>query len=273
MKVYKGTDKDMKCRGKQYEIGVEATEERAELCEIGIHACEYPLDVFCYYPPCNGSRYFVGDLEGIAETRGPDKVVGTKLKLNAEVGILGLVKAAVEYVKERVDWENAKESNTGICSAATNTGDYSAATNTGDYSAATNTGNRSAATNTGICSAATNTGYRSAATNTGYRSAATNTGNYSAATNTGDYSAATNTGDYSAVAQPRTPATIAQPRTPATIAQPRTPATIAQRRSQERKALQSLLVSKDAQKVRLAAGLCLRNGRLTRSLASGAESP
>lgn len=149
MRVYKGTDKDMKCRGKQYEIGVEATEKRAEVCEIGIHACEYPLDVFRYYPPCDGSRYFVGDLEGIAEKREPDKVVGTKLTLNAEVGIPGFVKAAVEYIKERIDWKNAKKSNTGYYSAATNTGDRSAATNTGDYSAATNTGNYSAAEVTG----------------------------------------------------------------------------------------------------------------------------
>ena len=136
MKVYKGTDKDMKCRGKQYEIGVEATEERAELCERGIHACEYPLYVFRYYPPGNGSRYFVGDLEGTAEKREPDKVVGTKLMLNAEVGIPGLVKAAVEYIKERVDRENIKESNTGDYSAATNTGDRSAAEVTGKESVA-----------------------------------------------------------------------------------------------------------------------------------------
>ena len=194
MRVYKGTDKDMKCRGKQYEIGVEATEKRAEVCEIGIHACEYPLDVFRYYPPCDGSRYFVGDLEGIAEKREPDKVVGTKLTLNAEVGIPGFVKAAVEYIKERIDWKNAKKSNTGYYSVATNTGDRSAATNTGDYSAATNTGYRSAATNTGNYSAATNTGNRSAATNTGNRSAATNTGDRSAATNTGNRSAAEVTG-------------------------------------------------------------------------------
>ena len=131
MRVYKGTDKDMKCRGKQYEIGVEATEERAEVCEIGIHACEYPLDVFRYYPPCDGSRYFVGDLEGIAEKREPDKVVGTKLTLNAEVGIPGFVKAAVEYIKERIDWKNAKKSNTGDYSAAEVTGKESVAIDLG----------------------------------------------------------------------------------------------------------------------------------------------
>ena len=171
MIVYKGTDKDMKCRGFQFDLGKEYVEEEAKLCDKGFHGCEYPLDVFAHYAPAD-SRFFVADLDGVTdETESRDtKRVGTKIKLKAEVGIAGIVKAAVEYIKTKLD---SSDNQTGNCSAATNTGYCSAATNTGDYSVATNTGNRSAATNTG------------------YRSAATNTGDYSAATNTGDYSAAT----------------------------------------------------------------------------------
>ena len=196
MIVYKGTDKDMKCRSFQFELGKEYVEEEAKLCEKGFHGCEYPLDVFSHYAPAD-SRFFVADLDGVTdeEAEGDSKRAGTKIKLRAEIGIAGIVKAAVEYIKEKAE---SSKNQTGNYSAATNTGYRSAATNTGNYSAATNTGYRSAATNTGDCSAATNTGDCSAATNTGYRSAATNTGNLSAATNTGDYSAATNTGFCSA---------------------------------------------------------------------------
>ena len=198
MIVYKGTDKDMKCRGFQFDLGKEYVEEEAKLCEKGFHGCEYPLDVFGHYAPAD-SRFFVADLDGVTDEMQSDdtKRVGTKVTLRAEIGIPGIVKAAVEYIKERT---GKTEDATGYQSAATNTGDQSAATNTGDQSAATNTGNWSAATNTGDRSAATNTGDRSAATNTGDWSAATNTGNWSAATNTGDRSAATNTGDQSAAA-------------------------------------------------------------------------
>jgi hypothetical protein len=221
--VYKGTDKNMKCRGFQFDLGKEYVEEEAKLCEKGFHGCEYPLDVFAHYAPAD-SRFFVADLDGVTDETGSDdtKRVGTKIKLRAEIGIAGIVKAAVEYIKERAEsgdnqtgnrsaatntgyrsaatntGDQSAATNTGYRSAATNTGDQSAATNTGEYSAATNTGEYSAATNTGDYSAATNTGYRSAATNTGDQSAATNTGEYSAATNTGDQSAATNTGEYSA---------------------------------------------------------------------------
>ena len=189
MKCFKGFDKDLKCRDFQYEIGKEYTEEKADICNCGFHACEFPMDVFGYYPPSD-SRYCEVELEENGQKSSDDsKRVGKKISVKAEIGIAGIIKAGVEYIKEQVDWEDDK---------ATNTGDYSAATNTGYQSAATNTGNKSAATNTGYQSAATNTGDRSAATNTGNKSAATNTGDYSAATNTGDQSAATNTGDQSA---------------------------------------------------------------------------
>ena len=198
MKCFKGFDKDLKCKNFQYEIGKEYTEEKADICNCGFHACEFPMDVFGYYPPSD-SRYCEVELEENGQKSSDDsKRVGKKISVKAEIGIAGIIKASVEYIKEQVDWEDDKATNTGNYSAATNTGNYSAATNTGDYSAATNTGNYSAATNTGDKSAATNTGNYSAATNTGNYSAATNTGDKSAATNTGDYSAATNTGYQSA---------------------------------------------------------------------------
>ena len=190
MKCFKGFDKDLKCRDFQYEIGKEYTEEKADICNCGFHACKFPMDVFNYYPPSD-SRYCEVDLEENDQKSSDDsKRVGKKISVKAEIGIAGIVKAGIEYIKEQVNWEDDKATNTGNYSAATNTGYQSAATNTGYQSAATNTGDQSAATNTGDRSAATNTGNQSAATNTGDRSAATNTGNQSAATNTGYRSAA-----------------------------------------------------------------------------------
>ena len=147
MIVYKGTDKGMKCRGFQFDIGKEYVEEEAKLCNKDFHGCEYPLDVFAHYAPAD-SRFFVADLDGVTDEREScdTKRAGTKIKLRAEIGIAGIVKAAVEYIKERAE---SGDNQTGNRSAATNTGNRSAATNTGDCSAATNTGNRSAATNTG----------------------------------------------------------------------------------------------------------------------------
>ena len=176
MKCYKGFDKDLRCKDFQYEIGKEYETERAEICEEGFHACEFPLDVLRYYNPAD-SRFCEVELDANEQTRDDSKRVGKKIKIGAEIGLSGLVKAGVKFILEKADFENAKATNTGNCSAATNTG------------------NRSAATNTGDCSAATNTGYSSAATNTGNRSAATNTGDCSVATVEGKESIAIVTGN------------------------------------------------------------------------------
>ena len=171
MKCYKGFDKDLKCRNFQYEIGKEYEEERAEICDTGFHACENPLDVFGDYAPA-GSRYCEVELDANDQKSDDSKRVGKKISIKAEIGIAGIIKAGVEYIKDQVNWDDDKKSNTGDWSAATNTGNQSAATNTGDQSAATNTGNRSAATNTGDCSAATVEGKESVAMAIGYNSKA-----------------------------------------------------------------------------------------------------
>ncbi|SHF86898.1 hypothetical protein SAMN05444349_14132 [Bacteroides faecichinchillae] len=203
IKGFKGFDKDLKCRGYQYEVGKDFQEEgEIKACSKGFHFCENPLDVFSYYPPSTDkgiNRYCSVEGSGSIDKDNDDtKIASSKIHISAEIGLRGLVEAGVKFILDKVNWKDSAATNTGYQSAATNTGYQSAATNTGYQSAATNTGDYSAATNTGDQSAATNTGDKSAATNTGYQSAATNTGDYSAATNTGDQSAATNTGDKSA---------------------------------------------------------------------------
>ena len=107
MKAYKGFNKDLQCTpgGKVFQFEEGGTYERpvAKLCEHGFHACEDPLNVFAYYPPGSGSRYFEVDLDGISDERGDDtKICGKKITLGAEIGIPGIIKAHVEYVKQNV---------------------------------------------------------------------------------------------------------------------------------------------------------------------------
>jgi len=170
MKVYKGTDKDIKCRGFQYTPGVEAVEEKAELCGCGFHGCEAPLDVLGYYAPGDGSRYFVAELEDVSPERDSDdsKVCGKRITLGAEIGIPGLVKAHIEYVNAKCE----KEESSSV--------------------------RRSANSATGARSANSATGARSANSATGARSANSATGDWSANSATGDWSANSATGDWSA---------------------------------------------------------------------------
>ena len=194
MKVYKGTDKDMRCKGLQYEIGKAVTVDgEVKLCERGLHACEMPLDVLNYYPPAT-SRYFEAELKGVtAEKQDDTKRVGNKLALKAELSIADLVKAQIKYVKERATPKDT-EHTTGYRGAASATGDWGAASATGDQGAASATGDQGAASATGYQGAASATGNRGAASATGNRGAASATGDWGAASATGNRGAASATG-------------------------------------------------------------------------------
>ena len=157
---YKGFDKDLKCLGFAYEIGKDYEQGgKIKCCNNGFHACEFPLDVFNYYVPGENSRYCTVTQSGVTDKEECDsKVASSKIHIESEIGLDGIIKAGVKFILDKVNWKNQKESNTGDYSAATNTGYRSAATNTGDYSAATNTGNRSAAKVSGKESVAIVTG-------------------------------------------------------------------------------------------------------------------
>ena len=119
MKAYKGFDKDLKCKDFQYEIGKTYEEPKAQLFKKGFHACEYPLDVFGYYPPsCN--RFAEVELDEVSNEKSDDSNrCGKKIRVKAEIGIAGIVKASVDYIKEHA---TSVHDETGYRSAATNTG-------------------------------------------------------------------------------------------------------------------------------------------------------
>ena len=142
MKSYKGFDQNLRCRDYQYEIGKEYEEPKAVACERGFHACEMPLEVFAYYPPST-SRYCEVEQGGELSKHDEDsKVASTKIKIGAEIGIPGLVKAQIEYVKQHCtndcNAEAGKPATAGDRGAAT-AGRYGAAT-AGHYGAATSRG-------------------------------------------------------------------------------------------------------------------------------------
>ena len=168
MKVYKGTNKDMKCRGFQYKLGETAVfDGEPHLCEAGLHACEQPIDVLNHYTP-NESRYFEAEAEEVSAEResSDSKIVAKKMTLKAEIGVPGLVKAQIEYVKSQIGFDDAiKRANAEKENHAT-----------GNLGAASATGNRGAASATGYLGAASATGDLGAASATGDRGAASATG-------------------------------------------------------------------------------------------------
>ena len=179
IKGFKGFDKDLKCRDKQYAIGETFTEDDTKLCEYGMHFCENPHDIFGYYEAGNNNRFCEVEASDVSDERENDsKRVAKTLFVATEISVFQICKIAVSTFFENFGFKKKIESadcNEAGYNGAANAGNYGAA-NAGDYGAA-NAGDYGAA----------NAGYKGAA-NTGDYGAA-NAGNYGAA-NAGNYGVA-----------------------------------------------------------------------------------
>jgi len=173
VKGFKATDKNMQCRGFQFELGVwHKHNGEIAMCESGFHFCEYPSGPWSFYRD-DGTRIFKVEARGVIRGEGP----GADLK-HVAMEICLVEEVSFDGDRNTGGW-NTGDGNTGDRNTGGwNTGDR----NTGDgNTGGWNTGDR----NTGGWNTGDgNTGNR----NTGDR----NTGNR----NTGDgNTGGWNTGD------------------------------------------------------------------------------
>ena len=143
--AYKAMDKNMMCRGKQYEVGKTYHEDKADCCRAGMHACENPLDVLHYYPLSDGIRIFKVECGGdISREDGKDtKLACTKLTVEAEIKIADMVKLGVKAVMDRVNKnvKGTKNKASGNWSTGAASGDKSTGAASGDWSTGAASGN------------------------------------------------------------------------------------------------------------------------------------
>ena len=194
--AYKAMDKNMQCRGKQYEVGETYHEDKADCCNAGMHACENPFDVLRYYPLRDSPRFFEVECGGSVDKSEEDsKLACTELTVKSEVNFAGLVKATVNAVFNRV--KGKEPFSIGRYSTAGSSGYYSTAGSSGYSSTAGSSGYYSTAGSSGDYSTAGSSGYSSTAGSSGYYSTAGSSGDYSTAGSSGDYSTAGSSGNYS----------------------------------------------------------------------------
>ena len=166
MRACKGFDRDLKCRGFQYEVGGEYTEETAELCKCGPHACENPLDTLRYYRP-GDSRYCEVEIEDNGQRSSYDsKVCGKHIRIGAEIGLEGVINAGVRFVLDKC--ESATEEN-----ASGLNGNAAASGESGNAAASGVSGNAAAS---GVRGNAAASGWRGNAAASGWRGTASVTG-------------------------------------------------------------------------------------------------
>ena len=197
--AYKAMNPDMTCRGKKYEVGKTYFEDKADCCNAGMHACENPFEVLCYYPMKDNPRFFEVECGGeISKSDEGSKLACTELTVKGELNFAGMLKATLGAVFNRV--KDKETFSSGDSSTAGTSGNYSTAGTSGDYSTAGTSGDYSTAGTSGDSSTAGTSGYYSTAGTSGNYSTAGTSGDYSTAGTSGYYSTAGTSGNNSTAA-------------------------------------------------------------------------
>ena len=148
MKGYKGFEKGLVCRGKQYAENTVFEESEAVICNKGMHFCENPFDVLDHYALVNSDGSFNDfaevEAEGEIKTDDNKKYCTTKLKVGTKLSLAGFIKACVSFVIEKttIDMPDSKikDKNDSIISskaknAQIGSSGYSAQIGSSGYSA------------------------------------------------------------------------------------------------------------------------------------------
>ncbi|WP_270265919.1 DUF7666 domain-containing protein [Segatella copri] len=135
---YKGFDKNMKCRGFQYEVGKEyEMDGEIKCCNRGFHACKSPLEVWDYYDILN-SRYAEVEQSGkIDAEENTTKVCSSRIKIKAELKLADIINIGVEWLKDitspsKVKADSALNDNGDRKKQIGSSGDYAQIGSSGD---------------------------------------------------------------------------------------------------------------------------------------------
>ena len=139
IKSYKAFDKNMQCRGFQYEVGKEyEMDGEIKCCDRGFHACKSPMEVWDHYDMLS-SRFAEVEQSGkIDEEGNSTKVCSSRIKIKAELKLADIIKVGVEWLKDitsptKVKTDIAKNNNGGYSAKIGSSGCSAKIGSSGDY--------------------------------------------------------------------------------------------------------------------------------------------
>ena len=193
--AYKAFDKNMQCRGFQFEVGAHYEHNgKVEPCKSGFHACKNPLDVWNYYPI--NSRYAIVEIAGDVVDSGSDsKVVCSNISIVQEITLTELINHSVKYMLNEC-YDKLAGHNSKLAAS----GDYSKLAASGDYSNLAASGYNSNLAASGDYSNLAASGDYSKLAASGHNSKLAASGHNSNLAASGDGSKLAASGDYSKLA-------------------------------------------------------------------------
>ena len=97
--AFKGFDKNLSCRGHQFEVGRTYTiDGPIKMCARGWHSCGNPFDVWNYYGPFE-SRFAEVDVSGDIKRNDEDsKIASASITIKAELNLPQFIQRAVDLI-------------------------------------------------------------------------------------------------------------------------------------------------------------------------------
>ena len=214
IKSYKAFDKNMQCRGFQYEIGKEyEMDGEIKCCDRGFHACKSPMEVWDYYDMLN-SRFAEVEQSGkIDEEGNSTKVCSSHIKIKAELKLADIIKVGVEWLKDitsptKVKTDIAKNDNGGVYAKIGSSGDsakigssgvYAKIGSSGDYAQIGSSGDSAKIGSSGVYAKIGSSGDSAKIGSSGDYAQIGSSGDYAKIGSSGDSAQIGSSGDYAQI--------------------------------------------------------------------------
>ena len=203
LKGYKGFEKGLICRGKQYAENMVFEEEDAVVCRKGMHFCVNPFDVLDHYNLVNEDGEFndFAEVESMDECLTDDnkKYCTKKLKVGAKLSFAGFIKACVNFVIERTTFEEPKIGSSGNYAQIGSSGDSAKIGSSGDYAQIGSSGNSAQIGSSGNYAQIGSSGNYAQIGSSGDSAKIGSSGNYAQIGSSGYYAQIGSSGDYAQI--------------------------------------------------------------------------
>ena len=211
MKGYKGFNKGLICKDKQYKENAIFEEKEAVPCHRGMHFCKNPFDVLNFYDLVDEN----GEFSDFARVEAPDdeevktddniKYCTTKLKIGAKFSFAGFIKACVDFVIEKTQTEkpdsgySAQIGSSGDSAKIGNSGDSAQIGSSGDFAKIGSSGDFAKIGSSGYSAQIGSSGYSAQIGSSGDSAKIGSSGDSAQIGSSGDFAKIGSSGDFAKI--------------------------------------------------------------------------
>ena len=202
---YKAFDKNMQCRGFQYEVGKEyEMDGEIKCCNRGFHACKSPMEVWDHYDMLD-SRYAEVEQSGkIDAGENSTKVCSSRIKIKAELKLADIINIGVEWLKDitspsKVKADGVLNDNGNRRKQIGSSGDYAQIGSSGHSAKIGSSGDYAKIGSSGHYAKIGSSGDYAKIGSSGYYAKIGSSGDYAQIGSSGDYAKIGSSGDYAKI--------------------------------------------------------------------------